>query len=110
MGISPFNISSSTYDYDDNKVSINPDPYDFEIVSEAHSGNYKILTVEYKGCTNYEGKKILLIKGPLPNNDSLDPHFSENFPGLLARFQPTDFGKTMAYMLLAELTSKIEYL
>lgn len=64
----------------------NPDPRNFKVLIAEPIGDYWLFMVEYPGCTNFEGKKILVWKGEMIQ-DVLDPHFNER-SGLLARFRP----------------------
>lgn len=78
-----------------------PDPKLFNVLALKEFSNCHILVVHYPNCTNYEGRKVLLIAGPYdPNLTFLDPHFTDDSQ-LLARFRPTPAG-----LRLAELTAK----
>ena len=66
--------------------------------------------VLYEGCTNYEGKKILVYDNfnkfhKLRKGGRLDPHFCENHYGPLARFKPTENGWKLATALVEALSS-----
>lgn len=80
----------------------NPDPKKFTIIKHEEVGEYLILEVKYDGCTNYEGKKILVYQGvkiiDLWKQGSLDPHFSNNkqYHSPIARFRPDKEGWTNA--------------
>ena len=80
------------------------DPFKFAIVRTAHNGGLTLAEVNYEGCTNYEGRKILLLRRTLKElagMESLDPHFLDNHEnGLLARFVPTDEGWQMGLQAL----------
>ena len=122
MGLSPF--SRSTYDYQQpgtapststggmkvpivipetiiippNIIPPNPNPSKFKILRENLIGGFLVVEIAYEGCTNYEGKKILVFKDAtyqqLIEQNSIDPHFSENekFISPIARFEPTERG------------------
>ena len=86
----------------------NPDPWNFEVLSTQKIGNYTIAEVKYRGCTNYEGKKVLLYKTTTWMNclsrKVLDPHFSGNSNlDPLARFEPTNNGWAMACALAVSM-------
>lgn len=79
----------------------NPDPSRFEILRCEYINGKTVLEVKYIDCINFEGNKILILKGdyrPAIKHgtlNSLDPHF---FPksDLIARFVPTGIGWSMA--------------
>lgn len=79
-----------------NPVAPDPDPFEFTILKSFSEGGFTLAQVNYHGCINYEGQKILLFRkdiGSLVILDHLDPHFLETDEnGLLARFIPTDEG------------------
>lgn len=80
----------------------NPEPTNFTLLRDERIGDLWVSVAQYHGCTNYEGKKILVTReNPNTCLHYLDPHFSENHEsnaGLLARFEPTDEGLTLARM------------
>ncbi len=84
-----------------NVTSPNPDPRKFKILEGGVNKDFTIIKVQYEGCTNYEGVKILVYKGhvlqELVNADGIDPHFCEG-PHLspIARFAPTEEGLKLA--------------
>ena len=67
-------------------------------------GPHLVLELQYKNCTNYEGRKILVFRDTsLPeliehNNNLIDPHFSDSSKYIhpVARFEPTQEGLKMA--------------
>lgn len=78
-------------------VAPNPNPGRFKILKEQVIGKYLVLLVEYPGCTNYEGKKLLVYEGwkssaglLFHNLYRLDPHFADNVGAPIARFRPTE--------------------
>ncbi len=114
MGISPFKISTCScgacsscrlidteYVYVDRFVDQNPDPENFQIKNTfIVKGKCQVFLVDYPDCTNYEGRKIIVVGDSEEGEsymhgeiDFLDPHFCENaeFP-VLARFEPTERG------------------
>lgn len=80
----------------------NPNPSNFTIsLLEYDPGTDRTLVfVNYPGCTNFEGEKILLIKGKVGDFVSLDPHFLPDNK-ILARFRPDRGGIKLAYACLA---------
>lgn len=86
----------------------NPDPSRLLIVKSEQHGDYWVTLVNYLGCTNYEGMKILITTKEIPCNCFyLDPHFTENSPyGLIARFVPTETGWAAAIETAKHLTRK----
>jgi len=63
-------------------------------------GGY-VLDVIYIGCTNYEGRKLLVFKGKYSKSafilkKELDPHFVESNKLMIARFRPTKEGYDLA--------------
>lgn len=79
----------------------NPNPLKFKVRSSEKIGDLWVSQVEYPGCTNYEGVKILVTRSNPKDLTHLDPHFSTDHTinaGLLARFEPTTEGLTLARM------------
>jgi len=127
MGLSPF--SRSTYDYQQPGIAPststgeiktvvpatvivppNPNPSKYKILRENLIGEFLVVEIAYEGCTNYEGKKILVFKGvtyqQLIEQNSIDPHFSENekFISPIARFEPTERGWAWACAFAGDIT------
>lgn len=88
-------------------VDINPDPKKFRIESVMEFGSVIVATVTYSGCTNFEGKKILVFKNMsaarLFDLKVLDPHFSKEENAPFARFEPTPEGLKVASRMAAFL-------
>jgi hypothetical protein len=82
----------------------NPDPYNFSVIKREYVNGKVLALIRYPNCTNYEGKKILVLEDiSLQNFDfltKLDPHFMEN-GHLVARFRPDCYG--MAYQFCLAL-------
>lgn len=102
MGCMP-KISSSSFDTIPRSVNPNPDPTNYIINSDITIHGYLILDITYRGCTNFEGNKILVFDhgvtiDKLINQYAIDPHFSDNTNMIspIARFVPTDKGWDMA--------------
>lgn len=76
----------------------NPDPEKFSVKELWQEGKHLVAHVVYHGCSNYEGRKVLLYldttKAALKKVRKLDPHFSANKKELspFARFEPTQRG------------------
>jgi hypothetical protein len=87
-----------------------PNPFEFTIKKSHCEGGLTLALIEYHGCTNYEGNKILLFRQDvvaLASLTMLDPHFLETDEnGLLARFVPTDEGWKMGMALLQAILYK----
>lgn len=84
-------------------VAPNPDPSNYKILSAIENPNGLVVEIQYIGCTNYEGRKILVFeKGvtliDLVNQKLIDPHFFQNksFKSPIARFEPTVRGMNLA--------------
>jgi len=88
-------------------VNANPDPSNYTIVRTTRIGKYTILKVRYNDCINYEGLKIMFWKtkdfNKMHSKKVLDPHFSEQVPSCIARFEPTKEGWDMALKLARSL-------
>jgi len=87
-------------------LDINPNPSRFNIQYTEEIGNNLITIINYEGCTNYEGDKVLLYKNmtdkKLRSLLRIDPHFTDDDNSPFARFKPTVDGFEAARRL-AEL-------
>lgn len=87
----------------------NPNPLNFKIERVKQMGIYLGALVYYPDCTNFEGKKIIVLKGvtetELRNMRQLDPHFLEAGP-IIARFRPDAQGWENALCLMRILSGK----
>lgn len=109
MGIGP-KISGSIHDSNSNE-SVNPNPYLFEIIDYVESPlcfRNIAVKIQYTGCTNYEGVKILVFNGvsiyDLKSMNAIDPHFCEDVKvSPVARFKPDDLGWKLAIDLIYRL-------
>ena len=77
------------------------DPADFIILDTYSAGDKLAALLKYKGCSEFDGKKILVFRGVtkewLYSQISIDPHFIEAANGLpLCRFAPTAEGWELA--------------
>ena len=92
-------LSSGTSDIWKSPVSPNPDPFLFKLLKYEMINGYLIILVHYRGCTTFEGKKILVLHeldvSELLQLYKLDPHFIDS-GHLIARFIPTKWGWEMA--------------
>lgn len=104
MGLSPFSGSSGYPGLSDPvPPPPNPNPGNFKILRgvefDGANGKMVVVEVQYPDCTNYEGRKILVMGLPQAEFRTmkwLDPHFSEQHPEMLARFAPTAVGWGLA--------------
>lgn len=111
MGIGP-NLSGGKYEEERVRMkNPDPDPYKFRVEETQELGNFLIATVHYVGCTNYEGRKILVFRGlsakALKSLRMLDPHFNENSK-LVARFLPTAEGWNMAVVFVSSYNAVLD--
>lgn len=86
-----------------------PDPRRFDIEYAHIMGPYAVLVVRYPDATTFEGRKVLVYRDSLQNlkaRKELDPHFSEDSTGPIARFEPTTLGKEMAHAFVALLAGR----
>lgn len=76
----------------------NPDPRSFEILEVERIGRLWLSVLVYRGCTNFEGRKVLLTNWNPWERTEIDPHFAEG-SGILARFEPSADGMRAGRML-----------
>lgn len=120
MGISIFGKRwQSESSYDRPKVTPrkrrqrlpNPEPDKFTIIRhEQVDDAFVVVEVQYHGCTNYEGRKILVFNnrwGHVRQWKLMDPHFSSKAPDKspIARFVPTAMGWQMAILFCKSLVA-----
>ena len=79
----------------------NPDPQNYVIEKTTSIDTYTIAMIRYIGCTNYEGRKILVYinrtEEDIREAKALDPHFCDTCEiSPIARFEPTNAGWRMA--------------
>lgn len=95
-------MSSPSYD---SPASGNPDPRRYSIISSEQINNFLILEIKYDGCTNYDGRKILVYHNvsisQLLDQGMIDPHFAEDkrYISPVARFVPDEIGRKLARLL-----------
>ena len=75
-----------------------PNPSNWKLIRKAEFEYAYVLEVEYPGCTNFEGRKIMVYKGSAPWNlpKTLDPHFSDEYNSPIVRFSPKSNGWELA--------------
>jgi hypothetical protein len=87
----------------------NPDPRKYKILRYKCRGLCLVVEIEYEGCTNYEGRKVMLFRNTtinkLKQQGAIDPHFSDNTDMIspFARFEPTELGWYAALRLASDL-------
>lgn len=84
-------------------IAPNPNPSNWHLIELKQYNNAYVLKVRYKGCTNFEGIKIMVYQGTYRHRDYLDPHFSRFFESPIARFKPTMHGWELANNLAKAL-------
>ena len=83
----------------------NPDPMRFRIIETERIGSMHLSVLRYQGCTNFEGRKVLLTTWDPRERMSIDPHFAVG-SGILARFEPTEEGIEAGRRLARALTKQ----
>lgn len=85
-------------------VAPNPNPSNYVIREKVEFDNGYVLLVKYRGCTNFEGLKIMVYEGKYKHEDYLDPHFQEGVESSpVARFRPDHLGWERALKLAQSL-------
>jgi len=92
-----------------------PNPAEFKIMASFECSDDKdtwiAVKVNYPGCTNYEGNKILVFQGlsleTIKSVTMLDPHFSDKkgYLSPVARFKPTEHGWQLAMEFCMMMTA-----
>lgn len=99
-------LSSSSYEKKEHICSYNyertrpkapnPNPRNFRIKKVVTVGDLVVVAINYPGCTNYEGNKILIFDSiteeEIRDLIIIDPHFFPNKVSPIARFAPTQEG------------------
>lgn len=80
-------------------IAPNPSPDKWTLLDLFQYDGAHVLVVQYEGCTNYEGKKVMVYSGRYHPVARLDPHFNQWLKSPIARFPPTDRGIYMACAL-----------
>lgn len=80
-------------------ISVNPNPGSWTLLKKEEFDNAYVLLVHYHGCTNYEGKKLMVFRGKYKHRELLDPHFAESDDAPIARFRPDKEGWKFAIAL-----------
>ena len=83
----------------------NPDPSKFNILRIEKIGRSCLVEIQYEGCTNYEGRKILAFykcsRVTIKALVKIDPHFCDDeHLSPVARFEPTEAGWEMGKVFL----------
>lgn len=86
--------------------SVNPNPKDFVVENIFHGNRGCVARIRYRGCTNFEGQKILVFMDKKEmlqaiKDKILDPHFLQG-SGLLARFRPDQFALACRFLQMYE--------
>lgn len=95
-------VSIDKYGVTSGVVDPNPRPDRYNIIRHKQLEGFLVIEIQYVGCTNYEGRKILVYErctlDGLLGQKLIDPHFSENknYRSPVARFEPTENGWNMA--------------
>jgi hypothetical protein len=89
-----------------------PNPYVFVIEGMLEMKAATLVMVRYPGCTNLEGRKLLLFLGRVGDQirraTKLDPHFSEERLSPTARFRPDQNGLDLAIWMAESIESAEE--
>lgn len=97
------NTKTTDYSY---LEPLEPHPEVFKILDAKQGSKFLYLEVLYPHCTNFEGRKVLLMKdttiADVCLTKVLDPHFyPEN--KIIARFRPDEEGKNLAMYIAGVL-------
>lgn len=99
MGMSFFKSSWTRFNTG-KPAPTDPDPLRFNIKSVESYPGFTLAVVEYPGCTTFEAMKVLVFSGNmvarLTTVKRLDPHFSEDGLGPIARFAASPQGLALA--------------
>jgi hypothetical protein len=80
--------------------------FHFSIINHKEMNGNLAVRIRYKNCKNYDGEKILVIRGMTMEafisytKYNYDPHFLWNNNELIARFRPTEEGWLLAIKML----------
>jgi hypothetical protein len=80
-----------------------PNPRNWKLLRRINYVNAYIMVVQYPGCTNFEGIKIMVFEGKYEPRCCLDPHFSDDDKSPIARFKPDGRGLALAIVLAKNL-------
>lgn len=94
----------------------NPNPLLYSIIKVQKIGNkFEIAEVKYKGCTTFNGRKLLLLRRNILIEkdghyyykvEKIDPHLLGEDHIVMARFEPTEEGWELAELCAKHLTEK----
>jgi len=90
------------------RINSTPDASKFVIMKEYLINNYPIILIKYDDVNNFEGLKILMYSkyfdlNLLKSKNKIDPHFSTDGLSPIARFEPTEYGLKLAFVLAKNL-------
>lgn len=94
MGLSLFKFSDTTW-LSNQRKQVDPNPTSFKVLDTQHVHGCTVALVEYNGCVNYGGQKLLFWNRICWPGSwvRIDPHFRRGDSGSpFARFEPTDEG------------------
>ena len=83
-----------------------PDPTNFRVLRKKIVNGFPIYMVRYPGVKNYEGLKILMYPKHFNTEtikNRMDPHFFTKGDSPIARFEPTEYGWSLAITLAKSL-------
>lgn len=96
MGMPTMNISTGS-SWERNPK--NPNPAVFKILHAIQIGKNIVAHINYPGCENYEGNKVLVFENMNMDDfiklKTIDPHFYPNNK-IIARFKPDNAGWNLA--------------
>lgn len=72
-----------------------PSASKFTVIRCELVGWFFVAEIHYANCTNFEGKKVLILRSDPRKMTILDPHF-ESGGAVAARFEPTAYGWNLA--------------
>ena len=81
-----------------------PDPSRWKLLVKKQYAYGYVLMVKYQGCTNFEGKKVMVYRGQFTERTVLDPHFADGDESPLVRLKPDDYGWELANIIAKSLT------
>lgn len=112
MGVRPFSGRRIGSTCNSTPNPCNPNPLLFQVERAVEIGQHLVTLIRYIGCTNFEGRKILVLSGmtieELKSKKELDPHFGIDST-LMARFVPTETGWRLAITFAHLTTGNVQY-
>ena len=86
-----------------NKQAQPPNPNKYRVVMTERYTNSTLVIIDYVGCSNFEGRKVMVYSGNFNPVGSVDPHFSATGVSPIARFKPDEIGLKLARKLCSDL-------